>query len=432
MKTIHSLERYCFIIFSSLLLVLSSPPLYADDYAGIKKVQAISSQAFIDSLGVNIHLERQNKDNLYSNINEIASEIKYIGFKYARDTFAANFAMRALYDLNQATGIRYNMLFRDTNYEDQITSLRNNTQMVVEVEGPNEVDVWEPHFRGNKGFKAGVAMQKAIYEDVKSDDRLSYLQVNNLTVAHQYNLDELGNMSHYADKASIHIYPQWGGAAGSYVYPVVDWSLKIYGATTPGKQQTITETGWWTTPMRFGVSETVQAKFLFHIVLDAFIQNVARTYIYELNDEVFDNDGNQREYHFGLFHADGTPKMAATAFHNLTSLLGSENASANFTPAALEYATENLPGVNDFQLLLQKPNNTFILVVWKEDKFWDNAAHREVATPENTIKLHLKNKAKSIRVFNPLEDGFPHILVNDTDYAELTISDHPIFIAINF
>ena len=83
----------------------------------------------------------------------------------------------------------------------------------------------------------------------------------------------------------------------------------------PGLPTVITETGYETNPADSygGADQTVQAKYTLDILVDAFLDGVSQTYLYELFDE-----GGQ---HFGLFNTDGTPKLVATAIHNLTTLL---------------------------------------------------------------------------------------------------------------
>ncbi len=65
---------------------------------------------------------------------------------------------------------------------------------------------------------------------------------------------------------------------------------------------------------------------------------------------------------FGVFYAVGAPKLGATYIHNLTTILA-DNVSAS--PGTLNYSIPNEPAtVHD--LLLQKSNGLFELVVWDE------------------------------------------------------------------
>ena len=69
-----------------------------------------------------------------------------------------------------------------------------------------------------------------------------------------------------------------------------------------------------------GVDQTVQAKYTLDTLMDAYKDGVSATYLYELLDDYPDPGNTNAQYHFGLFNSDGTPKLAASAIHNLTAI----------------------------------------------------------------------------------------------------------------
>ena len=81
------------------------------------------------------------------------------------------------------------------------------------------------------------------------------------------------------------------------------------------------------------------------------------TFVYQLRDGE-GGSGNQ-----GLFNSNSTPKLAATYIHNLTTILADTMAVAS--PGSLTYSIIDEPAtVHD--LLIQKSNGTFELVIWDE------------------------------------------------------------------
>ncbi len=95
------------------------------------------------------------------------------------------------------------------------------------------------------------------------------------------------------------------------------------------------------------------------VYLDQFARGWRHTSIYLLRDRT-DEGGNQT---FGFYRPDYSPRPAATNLHNLTTILADEGAIA--TPGTLAYTIPNEPAtVHD--MLLQKSDGTFELVVWGE------------------------------------------------------------------
>ena len=86
-----------------------------------------------------------------------------------------------------------------------------------------------------------------------------------------------------------------------------------------------------------GISETVQAKCTLTTLLDAYQKGVAKTYLYELIDDAAIRS-TSLEAHFGLFNADGSPKLAAMAIHNLTKILSDTGSTGGPELCTIRYA----------------------------------------------------------------------------------------------
>ena len=117
-----------------------------------------------------------------------------------------------------------------------------------------------------------------------------------------------------------------------------------------------TETGWDSVSEIGG--ERTQGAVLVNTYLAQFKRGWRYTFIYQLRD------GEGGTGNLGLFNSNSTPKPAATYIHNLTSILADNMPVAS--PSFLNYSITDEPAtVHD--LLIQKSNGTFDLVVWDEN-----------------------------------------------------------------
>ena len=133
-----------------------------------------------------------------------------------------------------------------------------------------------------------------------------------------------------------------------------------------------------------------------------------KTYFYGLFD-----DGSGK---FGLMNADGTPKPAGTAIHNLTTLLADTGATAaTFTAGSLAYTLSGTTA-SDNTLLMQKSDGSYWLSLWNEN----DAAHNV------TITLPA---AARFQVFDPLT-GTAVVSTTSGSTATVRLPDHPILVEI--
>lgn len=392
--------------------------------AGQPLVPAQSAQSFIETLGVNTHMLNSQWGGSYANVPRTESQLLYLGFRYARDNIYGHVPIETLKRMNHDIGIRFNLWVRGDDYAQEIRDILANPQLVAEVEGSNEVDTFNARYLNLVSYEAAIEMQKQLFTDINY--YAPNIPVNNLTVALEGNVPKLGNLSAYADHYAFHIYPQWGGPWGSFPYPSIQYAIGAFAGATPGRTPTITEAGYWTKPAPTGVTEMVQAKSLLNFVFDAYSLGVRRTYIYQLADEYADSSGREFEHHFGLFRNDSSPKVAATAFRNLTTLL---NDWVNPAPSSLAYSISGMPATGH-QLLLKKSNGNFIIVVWNDVKVWDNLLYREVAAPIQQVRVDLGTQASQVRIFDPLVGTTPTKIYQNIQGLNVTLLDHPVLVFV--
>ena len=155
--------------------------------------------------------------------------------------------------------------------------------------------------------------------------------------------------------------------------------------------------------------------------MDAFADEVSKTYLYELLDE-----GGQ---YFGLFTANGAPKPVATAIHNLTTLLADPGDTSAFTSGSLSYAVPNLP-TNGNQLLLEKSTGTFDLVLWAEAPIWNPTTASEVAAPSEATTVDFGQAQNVVLVFDPLQGTTPIATYLNVQSIQVTLTDRPLIVEI--
>jgi len=175
----------------------------------------------------------------------------------------------------------------------------------------------------------------------------------------QGNYGTVGDLGAYADYGNAHTYPNVGQGTG--------WSMdRLNGLARLADSSDpviTTELGW---NEAAGCSQADIAKWVLDAAMDGMKLGDVKTYFYSL----FDDMSGQ----FGLMNADGTPKPAGTALHNLTTLLGDTGATAGtFATGSLSYSLSGATA-NDDTLLFEKSDGSYWLSLWNED----DAAHNEV------------------------------------------------------
>ncbi|WP_197063417.1 hypothetical protein [Novosphingobium malaysiense] len=324
---------------------------------------------------------------------------------------------------------------------------------LLAFEGNNEPNNWGIEYEGEKGggntlsWMPVAKLQRDLYHAVKSDPLLSRYpvwtisepgaQVDNvglqfLTIPHgAATLMPAG--TRYADYANLHNYiyhpnspaPEdnktWN-AADPTASSKVDGLFGNYGRTWRNGfkgydraqlttlPRVTTETG---VAINGPIDERMQALHLLNIYLAQFKRGYSYTSVYILRDRT-DEGGNQT---YGFFRPDYQPRLAAHYLHNLTTILA-DDASAE-SPGSLAYAIPDQPDtVHD--LLLQRSDGTFQLVVWGE---------RLQGADEVTIEL--ADIPASIVLYDPTLGTDPRRKIIGKRSFDLTLSDHPIVVAIN-
>lgn len=401
-------------------------------------VDAISCDIFLSSLGINTHVSQGYNPGSY------VLPLRYLGVRNIRDSERD---LPGLIMLRQQAGVRVDLLGFDVS--GLVTAARTlaRADALMAIEGPNEPNNFPITYNGKPGggtmsWVPVADLQRDLYAAVKNDPELKKYPVFHISeggaetdnVGLQFLKIPAGAKTilpegtQFADYANPHNYVSGNGVgyvdnqAWQAADPILDshWDgLYVeYGRTWrkhfPGysnaELQTLprvtTETGWnAATP----AEERTQGTVLVNTYLAQFKRGWKYTFIYQLG-EGEGGGGNQ-----GLYHENWTPKLAATYIHNLTTILADDTPTAS--AGALNYAIANQPStVHD--LLLQKSNGAFQLVVWGE----------RVAGTDNVV-VSLGSPA-TVKIYDITVGDTPIQTLTNATSVPLTVTDHALILEI--
>src|SRR3954463_3900449 len=399
----------------------------------------LSASGFINSIGVNTHAGFGWTD--YNNLALMVDDLKYLGVTHLRDAMGTSPAAQPVVEGLAAAGYKFDFLVSSAlpqlgtaGLQKYIVSLEkfvaSHPGSISAIEGLNEANHQPFSYNGSSSLSAAAQFQSALYQAVKADGTLSSIPVFNLSLAYNdpQGYSQLGNMSGSADFANAHAYVSTSLTTSSSLAA----TLSAVSTAAPGKPVVITETGYTTqaNTQYLGVDETVQAKSILNTLVDAYKAGVSATYLYEMFDRDSSASNTNPEANFGLFNSDGTPKLAATAIHNLTSILADDGKGGLQPTNPLNYTLSNMPASGN-SMVLGKSNGAYELVVWAEPKLWNDAADAEISNPAQTVTVNLGGMHHSVKVYDTLTGTTAIASYTDVSTITIPVSDHPLIIEID-
>jgi hypothetical protein len=433
-------------------------------------VTAVSAFDFLNSIGINTHMGHGE------DVNGNITALNYAGFRNIRD--GDNLSSKFINDMilvhnTTTSGIRI-VLSRSGADDRHLTGVIEASKtlaaagVLLAFDGPNEPNNWSVTYQGKKSyitknesgkitggdFSPVANFQKDLYARVKADPVLKDYPVfsvsdgggaspNNVglqyltipTPAPDGVLMPAGTV--FADYANVHNYfchPSVGKLIDNLVWhaadPVMDtvpgngghfdgiygnfgktWLSGFKGYTTDDLKnlpRVTTETG--ITSGKWGLTEQKRGAICLDLFLSQFKRGYKYTFIYNLRDI-------PGVYDYGMFTSDFTPKTAATYLRNLTTILN-DTGSAEIL-GKLNYSIPDQPAtVHD--LLLQKSNGKFELVVWDE-RFTGGT---------ETISVNLGRTYRKVKIYDPTIGTSAIQTLTNVSSVTLPMSDHPIIIDI--
>jgi hypothetical protein len=367
---------------------------------------AQSADAFVGSVGVNVHLHYT--DTPYGDFPSVERALKGLGVRHIRDALLGT-SWGLYYDrLNDLGRLGIKGIFT-TNPKESDGLLIDFPRRVPEsfegYEAPNEYDLsrdpdWAVTLNG---------FVKRLYDTVKSDPATSVYSIIGPSLTQPGSFPKVAASAPFFDYANLHNYfggrnpgtPGWGGGG----YGSINWNLNLAKQAWPDKPIMTTETGYLTNVNKTqGIPEQVAGKYLPRLLLEQWERGIRRTYIYQLVD--MGNESKFADNSFGLLHSDFSPKPAYNAIQNVIRLLS--DPGPPFPTKELEYSlTGDATGVE--HALLQKRDGTFFLALWVEKLGYDVDGKKLLTVAAHTITIQTQSPM-TVRLDNFDEDGSMHSL----------------------
>lgn len=385
--------------------------------------------------------------------------VKYAGFRWMRGgieglTTDGPTTVETYLELHRATGVRFSwgLVSGGSDLEKLLKTARQLAAAgaLMAFEGNNEPNNWGVTYQGEAGggrapsWLAVARLQRDMYAAVKRDPELKIFPVWSISeggaetdnVGLQFLQVPAGaatlmpDGTRYADFANVHNYiyhpaspglednKTWNAADptsackvdGLYGNYGVTWAKHYRGYSEDELlrlPRVTTETGC---TIGGPITEEIHASNLLTMYLDQFKRGWRHTAVYLLRDRT-DEAGNQS---FGFFKPDYTPRKAAVYLHNLTTILADRGWLARIVGPNYRFS-EQPATVHD--LLLQKTDGTFELIVWNEQ-----------VSGSCDITVDFPEAGASVRVYDPTIGTSPIQTLTNVKSVPLTLSDHPVVI----
>ncbi len=360
-------------------------------------VTATSADGFVDSIGVNTHW---SYGNVYqTSYAGLKTKLGELGIRHLRDGTTSSTFTRAT-DLYNTYGIRTMMLcgrrlggpwpqpLDPTQIDQELADIKTLALAATDsIEWPNEYDISHPSSENSTWVTALLNYGHPLFTKVKADSLLRTLPVIGPSLTSEGAYTSVGNQTAYIDYSCLHHYqsdrwpgtPGWGGNG----YGSITWAITYLAhVQSPSKPIQNTECGYYNAAVGDYVDERTEGLYAPRMFAEFFSRGYARSYKYELVNEGTSTTDSQQSY--GLLRNDLTEKPSATALKNMIALL--KQPGASFTPGSLDYTLSD-PSGNSHQLLLQKSDGTFYLLLWQEISSWNPTSFVEIINPDVTVTL---------------------------------------------
>jgi len=328
-------------------------------------VQATSADAFVDTIGVNIHTHYQG--TVYDHPVNLKAALVKLGVRHVRDGLVDSSWPPYYERLNDfaKAGIKATLITSSA-IERVLPTAMKLKDAIEAFEGPNEVNL------NNWTVERASQYQKDLWTTVRADAAWNAIPIVSLSVTDYDYGAKLGDLSGVCDFGNIHPYAGGWEPENGHNWMKADLPSGLKGGRlfSGTKPMIVTEIGYTNHQGKTGhvaVVPEAAGVYLPRVLLNTFRHGVQRTFLYELFD--LGLDPNEQEHHFGLVHNDGTTfKPAGTAMMNLIHVLADPGPS--FTLGQLDVALSEPSARSQ---LFQKRDGSFFLAVWLPTCLWDQS-----------------------------------------------------------
>ncbi|MDB4883294.1 MAG: hypothetical protein JWL95_2060 [Gemmatimonadetes bacterium] len=370
---------------------------------------ARSASAFVNSVGLNVHLSYLDRVYGTGYISIIKPRLAELGVRHLRDggsVFPNADWMSTVYgryaEVAQLARATFDIVISPynggANYSDasHVGTLLSyvGAANVESFEGLNEHDL-----SGRPAWASEIrSMQQALHAAVKGNPAYaSRYAVLGPSLVNGGSPSVVGDLSAYMDVGVAHPYPGGKQPSTSVQASSLAWLRAMNGA----RPLQATESGYHTAPQstvpgNYPITESAQGKYVPRLFFENFNAGLARTYLYELIDQ--GTDRADIEQNFGLLRVDGSPKPAFTALKNTLALLSDVDAGS--APTTLRFG---LAGDTSLvhHTVLRKSDGRFYLVLWREVASYDPASRTDMTVAARPLTLQLASAARTVRTYEP-------------------------------
>jgi len=359
-------------------------------------VQARQADLFVDSVGAVTHLTYLNT-NYYRDWPTVFYDLQRLGVRHIRDGYqnwgaGSPFFSEHRQLASASIKTTYVIPYSPATTAASVEGVAQEAGDMEAVEDPNECDV-----AGYCGTTAAQSMAHmfSTLPTVNAAGKRVNVPVIGPSFANYTTYSQVGNLASKMTSNNLHVY--FGGRnPGSNGWGVPDAKGNNYGSLAfwldmanedaPGVPVMITETGYmmFPQPRPYTIPYGTGASYIPRTLLLAYTHGIKRTYLYELLEE-------PSAPGYGLIDGNMVPKPAFHAVECLINTLSDEGPS--FTPGKLAYSlTGGSPALK--QVLFQKRDGSFWLVLWLEESSYDEVNLKE--TPVTAEKVNLQVKGNHV------------------------------------
>jgi hypothetical protein len=397
------------------------------------------SDAFVDTIGVNTHFHYQGTPYA-TNFPTIESLLIASGIRHIREGLYEPTWLTYYSELNALAAAGVHSLINaplGTSQSDLATlPAKYYAQSAEAFEGPNEPDL----IGGPTWAAQTQAFQKLLYTTLKSNPATSAMPVYAPPMGTPGDENLVGNLSAYVDDGNIHDYfRQYNpgnagyGSIGPYGYYGSLAFFENAAALISGTKPIVsTETGYNTNGAT-GISQLAESKYALRTYFVHFNAGVARTYRYEMIDEMTggpSSTGLSAFNYMGLLDGNLQPKASYNALKGTIAALADQGPA--FAPTPLSYTLAgNITNLD--HALLQKRNGTYVLAMWLEVPSWNMTARTDLSVPAQTVQVRLpfNPTTASLTTFNGSGNATAATLPFVSGTASIPVADQIVLITFH-
>jgi hypothetical protein len=399
---------------SQVAIVSGSSPLPA--------VSAAAADSFVNSIGVDTHFN-YNGTPYTTNFSTIAAALVASGIRHVRDGVVDdNFPQNLAY-LGQ-NGIKHGVAFPVTTTAEQIISTIAGYAPYVEyVEPQNEYDL-----SGDPNWAAEIVNEQHLLEStLRANSAYAGISVLGPSFGNLTDAAFVGPLDPYEDFGNLHNYP-CNFNPGTTNSVGIAAATALLRASTQTKPIWTTEVGYADNLVQWScaLTDAVIAKYDPRTVAERWLAGEPRTYFYQFADMSPEQNYNS----MGLVTMAGTTKPQYTALQSMIALLS--DPGSTFQAAALPYALGGNTA-NVQQLLLEKRDGTYFLMLWLEVPSWNPAFGIPANVSPQTISLTLPRAPASATQYSYTSSWtLQSATLSSSTTIPISVSDAITFVHLQF